>query len=759
MVFLDSSFFGYQCGNIRQFSAILVLACVCLGAQADVTQVNIPRLDSVPSIDDFLHGPPRVNKMARISDFIQNLPYDGQRASQDTIVYLGYDTQNLYIVFLAYDDPEKIRARMSPRENISEDDRVSVLLDPFRDQRRGYMFQTNPLGVQYDRFFVEDQGFDDSYDTVWTSKGAITDWGYVVWIALPFKSLRFSPDANAPWGLILMRTIQRQNETSTWPHVSTRIEGILNQAALVKGIRDVSPGKNLQIIPYATTRWSDGIDTHNGPAYVKDSFDTEVGIDIKKVWDDHIVTDLTINPDFAQIESDQPQVTVNQRFEVFFPERRPFFLENADMFRTPINLLFTRRIVDPELGARITGKLGPWAIASLIIDDKAPGHLAPLDDPGHGDSALFGTVRINRDIGKQSRLGAMAVQRDFADESNRVLSVDGRLKWNEHWVSSMQAAMSSTKRPNADDDSGQAAFFSTSRSGRHFNYSGTLSDISDDFEAAAGFVPRTDIAEMDHFASWLFWPDDGGRLVRWGPEISSHHVWDRHGKRLDEELGVSLEWEFPGQTELEIKVNHDRERLTAEDNPFLATDRDYNSSFIALEYRTSAWKTLSISGETSIGQRINLQPAPGNEPESVDWLQSDLNIAYRPITRLAIDTTLIYTQLENDSTGARVLEDLIARMRFNWQFTRELSLRTIIQYERTNPNPRETTVTNRKNWNIDLLLTYRVNPWTAVYLGYNTNRANIDIEEQGDITRIVRTRGLKTDSEQLLLKFSYLLRR
>lgn len=756
---LGSFISGSKRNNSRDAFAILLLACTCLGAQAEATHLNIPRLESVPGINDFLQGPPPVHEMTSVTNFIQNIPHDGEPASQDTIVYLGYDTQHLYIVFLAYDDPALIRARMSPRENISEDDRISILLDPFLDQRRGYMFQTNPLGVQLDRFFVEDQGFDNSYDTLWTSNGAITEWGYVVLIALPFKSLRFSADSDAPWGLILMRTIQRQNELSTWPHVSTRIEGTLNQAALVNGIRDVSPGKNMQMIPFVTSLWSDGIEGGNNPAYVSDSFDTQVGIDIKKVWDDRIVTDLTINPDFAQIESDQPQVTVNQRFEVFFPERRPFFLENADMFRTPINLLFTRRIADPQIGGRITGKLGPWAIGSLIIDDEAPGNQASRDDPNHGDSALFGTVRVYRDLGKQSRLGAMAVQRDFADESNRVLSVDGRLKWNENWVSAMQAVVSSTKHPNAADDSGQAVFLSTSRSGRYFNYSGTLSDISDDFEAAAGFVPRTDIVDTNQSVSWLFWPDDGGYLVRWGPEIGAHLVWNRHGKRLDEELEVSLECELPGNTVLEVNVSRGRERLTPEEFPVLAADRDYNTDFISLEYETSFWKTLSFSGQTSIGQRINLQPVPGNEPESVDWLQSDLSIAYRPMTRLAIDTTLIYTQLENDSTGTRVLEDLIARVRLNWQFTREWSLRTIIQYERTNPNPFETTVTNHKNWNFDLLLTYRVNPWTAVYLSYNTNRQNIAIEERNGIASIVHTNSLITDSEQLLFKFTYLLRR
>ncbi len=752
-----SSSYGIDSAFIRSGFAAMLAAFICLGAQAEVTQLDIPRLSSAPAIEDFLQGEP-TNGMIHLSDFVQHLPYDGEQPNQNTIVYLGYDARNLYVVFLAYDDPTQVRARMSPRENISEDDRVGVFLDPFQDQRRAYFFQANPLGVQRDMFFVEDQGFDTSYDTLWHSEGKVTEWGYVVWMALPFKSIRFSPDQKAPWGLIFQRTVQRNNETSTWPHVSTAIDGVLNQAALVEGILDVSPGKNLQIIPFATSRWSKGINQHNGRVTEEDDYEARIGVDIKKVWRDQIVTDLTINPDFSQIESDEPQVTVNQRFEVFFPERRPFFLENADIFRTPINLLFTRRIIDPQIGARITGKMGPWAIGSLISDDDAPGHQVLSDDQGHHHNTFFGAARISRDIGTQSRLGVMAVQRDFSDESNRVLSADGRFKWDEHWVSSMQAVTSSSKHANTDDATGHAAFISTSRTGRNFNYSGEIIDITNDFDTAAGFVPRVGIFEMNQSASFLFWSKDSSRLVHWGPEIDTHHVWDRKGERLDEEVEASLEWEFPGQTNLKINFNHSHERLTTNDYPLMITDRDYNTRSVSIEYGTSYWKTFSVSGETSLGKRINFAPLPGMEPETADWLQSNLAIAFRPVTQLAIDTTLIFTQLESDATGARVFQDLIARTRLNWQFTRELSLRSIIQYERTNSNPLETTITDRKNWNVDLLFTYRLNPWTAIYLGYNNNQQNIKIDQQDGMPVIVRTSGLHNDSEQLLLKFSYLLR-
>ncbi|MCZ6854664.1 MAG: hypothetical protein O7G86_12165, partial [Gammaproteobacteria bacterium] len=282
--------------------------------------------------------------------------------------------------------------------------------------------------------------------------------------------------------------------------------------------------------------------------------------------------------------------------------------------------------------------------------------------------------------------------------------------------------------------------------------------ISQDFEAAAGFIRRTDIIRMDQRVRYTTWPDRGGWLVSWGPKFEIGHVWDSDGKQLDEDIEAGIEWEFPRQTKLEINVSHASERLTVDEFPVLAIDREYDASSIEVEYGTSWWKNFSVYGETSFGKGINFSPLEGLEPNPVDWLQSNLKIALKPLTQLAIDTSLIYTLFENDSTGARVLEDLIARTRLNWQFSRELSLRSIIQFERTSPNPLETTITDRENWNLDLLLTYRLNPWTAVYFGYNTNRQNIDIVEQGGVPTIVRTSGLHKDSEQWLLKFSYLLR-
>jgi hypothetical protein len=454
--------------------AVCLLAA-CLPALAarpsESSVIDIPRVERPPALEDFLAMPDNGAELplplARVEGFIQQEPSDGKPATQRTVVYLGYDDRHLYVIFLCFESqPELIRARMAPRETIFGDDTVQVQLDTFHDQRRAYTFMTNPFGIQWDAVYTEGgearpggvsrsaggaregpRGFDTSFDTLWYSRGQRTPQGYVVWMALPFKSLRFPDRAEQTWGILLHRTIPRLNERIFWPHYSSRIEGRLNQAATLRGLRHISPGRNIQLIPFGVFRSFRELDTRdpNRPAFTRDPAQADLGLDAKLVFKDSLVLDAALNPDFSQVESDEPQVTVNQRFEVFFPEKRPFFLENASFFETPINLVFSRRIADPQFGVRLTGKTGPYALGALLVDDESPGKLVPPGHPLAGQRAFYGIVRVNRDLFSQSTLGLIYTHRDFLDTSNRVGGLDARLKLNSNWVARAQAVTSSTR--------------------------------------------------------------------------------------------------------------------------------------------------------------------------------------------------------------------------------------------------------------------------------------------------------------------------
>ncbi len=419
------------------------------GFAAPNPQILIPRLAYPPPLEDFLSMAPataNASQMVKVTGFIQRNPHNGDLASQRTEAYLGYDEKNLYVVFVCFDDPAKVRARMSRREDIFDDDTIEIMLDTFHDRRRAYAFQTTPLGVQWDAIWTEvphedntgsTANFDPSFDTVWHSNGKLTSRGYVVWMAIPFKSLRFSPAREQSWGIILYRGILRENEDDFWPEISRSVEGRLAQGATAGGLEDISPGRNMQFIPYGVLRSFRALDTRDPTAPRFDHRDAEFrgGIDSKFVLHDNLVLDVTANPDFSQVESDEPQITVNQRFEVFFPERRPFFLENSDYFKTPIDLFFTRRIGDPQFGARLTGKLGPYSLGILATDDRGPGNRVPDSDPLAGERSTFAIARVNRDIFGQSSIGAIYTDWEFpaADEFNRVGGIDSRLKFNPNW--------------------------------------------------------------------------------------------------------------------------------------------------------------------------------------------------------------------------------------------------------------------------------------------------------------------------------------
>ena len=216
-------------------------------------------------IEDFLEMKPNgemERQLAKVEDFIQWQPANGKPSSQRTEVYFGYDSQNLYSIFLCFDlEPQKIRARMTQRENNFGDDLVSLTLDTFHDQRRAYEFWANPFGIQMDEQYIEGQPLDTSFDMLWYSRGQLTEQGYVVLMAIPFESLRFPSIPEQIWGITFWRGIPRVNEFSTWPHISTRIEGILNQAATLRGLWNLFPGRNVQLIPYGFLRSFRALDT------------------------------------------------------------------------------------------------------------------------------------------------------------------------------------------------------------------------------------------------------------------------------------------------------------------------------------------------------------------------------------------------------------------------------------------------------------------------------------------------------------------
>ena len=355
--------------------------------------VIIPKFETPPTIDGVLNE--EVWKSAALlKDFYQIDPGDNIAPSKPTEVLIGYDSRFLYIAFRAFDEPDKIRSTVAKRDNIFQDDYVGFYLDTFNDKRRAFEIFFNPLGIQGDGLLTEGRGEDFSIDLLLESKGTINQEGYFVEIAIPFKSLRYEAGKGKLWGAHFFRRIQRFNrELDSWMPFSRSIDGNMNQAGHLGGLEGISVERTIELIPSLTVS-QDGRFVRsfgvfpgttaalNDPGRIVNlPIAIDPGLTAKFIPSPAMTVDLAINPDFAQVEADQLVVTANQRFPIFFPEKRPFFLEGIDIFTTPITAVHTRAIVDPDVAVKTTGKLGRNSFGLILASDNGPGNLS-LDDRG-----------------------------------------------------------------------------------------------------------------------------------------------------------------------------------------------------------------------------------------------------------------------------------------------------------------------------------------------------------------------------------------
>jgi len=758
-------------------------------AQGKIPLSKIPRVHRAPKFEDYLNGVPREAELT-VTEFRQYQPGDGTPASEATTAYLSYDDKNLYVAFVAHDEPGQIRAHLSKRDDSELDDGVGILLDTFRDFHRAYYFFSNPVGVQTDAIYTEEKGYDFSFDTVWDNRGRVTKDGFMVFFSIPFKSLRFSHEPQQTWGVALYRVILRKNEFIYWPYVTQRVEGITQQFAPVGGLENVSPGRNMQFIPYGLLAGEQFLD-QTQPAMPKNNsaFEHRGGLDAKFVANDALTFDFTLNPDFNQVETDDPQVTINQRFAVFFPEKRPFFIENAGFFETPIDLFFSRQIADPQFGGRVTGKIGRWTIGALAIDDRQPGLGQP---PGpYNTRAGDAVLRIAREFGNQSYIGGFLSSRDFSDTNNRVASLDARLKFSPNLVLNAQTTHSWTRQdtrvsqdcltvnnPSAQGVSaqqGNASELQLNYGGRHTFWTTQYDDISPNFCAELGFIPRTDIRRLQQIVDY-FWRPEHSRIVDFGPLTRGLVNWNREGRLQDWEADLGFQIDFTRQTTVSMTRSEAYELF--ENIPF----RKHGTLF---SFTTAPKKWISFGAIFSTGIGEDFFPARAVPPASQiapflgNTKRLNTGFTFRPSSRLRFDQTYIYTRLgtREGSTpagfvpGHSIFNNHLMRSKLNYQFTKEFSLRLILDYDATLANPQlldlQTNlggvdggaIVPTKKLTADVLFTYLLHPGTAVYVGYNDGYSDLRLHTVPG-PPFVTNLGSPTNSTSRLffVKVSYLLR-
>jgi len=548
--------------------------------------ITIPKFDKPPVIDGKLDDEVW-QKAVVLKDFYQIQPGDNVSPSKQTQVLLGYDSRFLYIAFKATDEPDKVRATVAKRDNIFNDDYVGFFLDTFNDKRKAFEIFFNPFGIQGDGILTEGRGEDFSVDLLLESKGIVHETGFNVEIAIPFKSLRFEAGKGKLWGAHFFRRIKRfENELDSWMPFSRSIDSNLSQAGHLTGLEGISVERAIELIPSVTvSQNSRFVPSFNQVArsidpgrIVNEPVGLDLGLTAKFIPSSAVTVDLAINPDFAQVEADQLVVTANQRFPIFFPEKRPFFLEGIEIFQTPITAVHTRAIVDPDFAVKTTGKKGRNTFGLMVASDNGPGNLS-ADDRGSLNACLerrlldpheicnsakfvdknayVGVLRLKRDVGKENSLGMVATSYNFIEKHNQVLGLDGRFRLDKQTTVSFQTLGTTSRNFFFDPNDGETRY----RTGNGFGYSGDYNvsgrnwgyeiygeGFTRDYRADVGFVQRTNSNFNFVNVRYNSDPNPKKKIISYHIHNATHIDYDWQGRMYIWEAENLVELQLPRNT-------------------------------------------------------------------------------------------------------------------------------------------------------------------------------------------------------------------
>ena len=749
---------------------LLALAQDTAAPRAPRPAVEIPRLEAQVVIDGVLDEP-AWSGAARLSGFRQYQPVDGRAAEEQTEILVWYSPTAIHFGILARDrNPGSIRATVADRDDLDQEDRVIIYLDTFNDQRRAFFFGVNPLGAQEDGVRSEGQlspgqlfsgSVDRNPDYVWQSKGRTTAEGYQVEIRIPFKSLRFRGGGPQSWGLNIVRTTQRTGYEDTWTDTRRASSSFLAQSGTLTGLHDLERGIVTELSPFVTASLGGVRDPGTG-IFDRGDVDPSAGANLRLGFTNFSL-DATVNPDFSTVESDEGQVTVNERFALFFPEKRPFFLEGIELFATPNQLVYTRRINDPIAGAKMTGKFGRLATA----------YLAALDETGE-DDALFNIARLRYDLGSASTSGLTYTDRMAGDTYNRVVSADAHVVVARLYFLEGQLGHSWTS-DGADLRRGAIWKAEFDRTGRSWGFNYRLNGIADDFDTQSGFVNRTGIVNGSAFNRFSFYGGRGAALEQFTTFFGLNRLWNYD----DLSPGDAIE----GEEEINFRVN-----LRGGWNVQSGFERRYfyfdPASFAGYQVagpggpapflpaeKVSGQLSASVSVESPTFQSFSasLSAGMGESPifaEAADGHGIELggSLTVRPVASVRATGSVNYFRLNRDSDDSEFARAIIPRLKVEFQPSRAFFFRFIGEYRAERQaalvNPGDgapilvggSSDTGRDDnvFRIDWLAAYEPTPGTALYFGYGST-----LQDSGALS----FSNVRREEDAFFLKAAYLIRR
>ena len=643
-------------------------------------------LDTVPVVDGDVLNDPAWEGAIAITGFTQTQPRAGQPVSQETEVFVGFTDDALYIGVVAYDDdPSAIIATDSRRDSSLDDtDSFRVMIDGLLDRQNGYIFGTNPAGVEYDGQVTRegagqfipggDGGFNLNWDAPWTVRAQISDIGWSAEMRIPFTSLRYGTGDVQSWGFNFERAIRRNNEIAYWSPMSQDRDLLrVSEAGTVEGIR--APRQlNLQVTPYVLAKYKEGGELAGSEN------DQEFGFDLKYSITPSLTLDLTYNTDFAQVEVDEQQVNLD-RFNLFYPEKRPFFLENAGLFEVgnaeSAQIFFSRRIgiaddgsiIPVDGGLRLSGKIGAATnIGFLHMQTEAVEDVAPKD--------RFTVARISQELPNRSSIGMIFTDRQGdgsylvpeAEDENQAYAIDGRWGIGDHVA--LSGWFAKTDTPGLKDKD-EAYSLQGEYSSALWDARLSYTEVEENFNPEVGFLARTNYRFAQAFLQRRVRNESWKRVLELRPHINSREYWKPGGFTESRVHHFHVPVVYRSGAEVGAVVNLTKEGVT---DPFEIVDGvtvpagTYDHTDIVLAGQSDKSQPLSYGIQAIFGGRFG-----GDRVALGPWVEYRVGEVFR--STLSFDYNDFDLPYENGDFTAN-----LARLRLSYSFSPKIQIQALIQY-------------------------------------------------------------------------------
>lgn len=691
------------------------------------------RTDKPPVIDGSLDDPVWVEAPS-VTSFKTFAPDFGRDVSEETKAYYAYDSENLYFAFQCFDrEPEKIKATLSKRDDFRTDDFICINLDSFNDQQSLYAFYVNPLGIQMDSRYANNKE-DYSVDVVWYSVGKLHDRGYAVEMCIPLKSIRYSSGHRIEMGIFFERYIGRRSEHSSYPELDpAKGFAFLTEMAPLEFFR-LKKYTLLELIPAFT--FSQGYAQNEGQL-ARENAARDLSLTGKYGITPSLILDATVNPDFSQVEADAGQVDVNLRYDLFFPEKRPFFLEGSENFNLAgttqqdflLETVHTRNIVDPKGGVKLSGKVARNdSLAAIFAADESPVTYSSLDPTGR--YAYFSIVRYKHALSQDSSLGLIITDREHEGRFNRVVGPDGQIRLGQSSMFSFHALGSFTRASNESPrQDGHALGLDYLYDTRDWDFQLGVQDLSPDFETDAGFLIRNGLTRVRALIAPKFHPRSAV-VLQLTPSLYTSQLKDKTSGLWETENTFSLGSVMVRTTRITLAGSYSTE------------------IFLGQRFNTSGWRA-GVSSQITKEFYVKVTYRDGkairySESPFQGYGKSALaTLGYQPSENFNWTFSLTYSDLFRDSSKEKIYDYTIIRNRLIYQVNKYLFFRAIVEYN-----------TYRKQLLTDLLASFLYIPGTVIQLGYGSLYDRIRWEDGAYVNadRFLETR------RGIFFKASYLWR-